>query len=415
MINYQKTHHSKRPVFSLYPKRKHSHLQQATIYLRVTYRFYTLDRSLGLKIQVNQWDPQLHRLKGSSIQQTHLLEKYEEAKEKIMGAYYLLSQSSAETTLREIFDLAFPEETKSTYSLFGVFQNYLINKEKQCTQPRQRSNLLKCQTCKKHLQQFVKDHLRVNDIPFSKINRNFIDDFEIYLKTRCNNGHNSAMKMLQIFKTVYKIAVDNRWIAHNAFTGKRLSFKFGEIEVLNSEEINKLKQAYLDKAYLDNVRQIFLFCTYTGLSYVDTQELRRSHLEYFEQSGQYFIRKKRQKTGVEFIVPLFQPAEGILERWTPNWETAPLESLMVPRISNQKYNYYLKELFTTIGIAKKGTSHLARHSFATSVALQNGVPIESVSKMLGHTKITQTQRYAKVTTLKIETETRQLFEKLKSH
>jgi site-specific recombinase XerD len=113
------------------------------------------------------------------------------------------------------------------------------------------------------------------------------------------------------------------------------------------------------------------------------------------------------------MVPLFGPLEEQLNKWCPNWKDLDPENYIAPKISNQKYNEYLKELIALVGINKRVTSHIGRHTFATTVALENGVGIESVSKMLGHSKIAQTQKYAKVTTLKIERETRGLFEKLK--
>ncbi len=116
---------------------------------------------------------------------------------------------------------------------------------------------------------------------------------------------------------------------------------------------------------------------------------------------------------MEFIIPLFHPAQVLLDKWLPGWESLAPETAMAPKISNQKFNIYLKEVFAFLNIRKRITTHVGRHTFATTVALENGVPIESVSKMLGHSKISQTQKYAKVTTLKIERETKELFNLLK--
>jgi len=218
--------------------------------------------------------------------------------------------------------------------------------------------------------------------------------------------------MLQIFKKIYRIAVDNRWTNHNAFAGKKLSYKDVDIEVLNFEEIQHLKNATLQKTYLNKTRELFLFCIHTGMAYTDLQNLKRQHIEYNPVSGHYLIRKKREKTGVEFIVPLFPPAKILLDQWQSGWLDFSPEKSLAPKISNQKFNQYLKELFAVLLIYKKITTHVGRHTFATTLALENGVPIESVSKMVGHTKIAQTQRYARVTSIKIERETKLLFEKL---
>ncbi len=403
-----------KPQFFLYPKRKSTGCTEATLYLRISFQFTSLDKSVGIKILFNTWDSHNHYIINNPYHQKQVDDVTAELKEKIMGSFYLLSQNTAEPTLREVMDLAFAGNEKKSYSLFGVFNSFLLKMERQNTLPRQRSNIMKHYTCMKHLKAFVKSYLNVSDISFNRINRNFIDEFEIFLKTECSNGHNATMKMLQIFKKVYRIAVDNRWTSHNAFSGKRLTYKDVDIEVLTDAEIQALKEISLQKAYLNKVRQLFLFCIHTGLAYTDLQHLQRKHIEFSPVSGQYLIRKKREKTGVEFILPLFHPAKNVLNGWLPGWENVNSETLLAPVISNQKFNEYLKELFALLSIQKNITTHVARHTFATTLALENGVPIESVSKMLGHSKISQTQKYAKVTSLKIERETKELFKLLEN-
>ncbi len=412
MVNNSSPVATEKPKFLLYPKRKSLTISESTMYMRISYQFSQIDKSLGIKIEFDDWDSTIHKLLKSPYHQKHIEAVFEEYKQKLMGAFYLLTQNAATPTLREMYDLAFGDESKQTYSLFGVFNNYILKLEKQNALPSQQSNILKHHTCMKHLRGFVKSTFNCSDLSFSRINKSFIDDFELYLKSECNNGHNAAMKMLQIFKKIYRIAVDNRWTNHNAFAGKKLSYKEVDIEVLNFEEIQLLKTAVLQKNYLNKTRELFLFCIHTGMAYVDLQNLKRQHVEYNPVSGQYLIRKKREKTGVEFIVPLFPPAKILLSQWHPIWLDFSPEILLAPKISNQKFNQYLKELFALLSIHKKITTHVGRHTFATTLALENGVPIESVSKMVGHSKISQTQRYARVTSLKIERETKALYEKL---
>ncbi len=402
-----------KPQFFMYPKRKSRTSSEAVLYMRVSYQFVTVNKSLGLKVDPDGWNKKEHQLENSPYIQKRATELFNENKEKIMGAFYLLSQNNAEPTLREIMDLAFCSKDKKGYSVISVFSSFLGKMEKQQSQARQRSNILKHATCLKHLKSFLKTQMNISDTSFNRVNRAFIDDFELYLKNECGNGHNSTMKLMQIFKRVYSIAVNNRWTSNNAFAGKRLTYKDVDIEVLNDKEIQDLKTVVIVKSYLEKTRQLFLFCVHSGLAYIDLQHLKRKHIEYNSISGQYFIRKKREKTGVEFIIPLFEPARQLLELWVPGWENAQAEKLLAPPISNQRFNVYLKELFALLSIQKKITTHVGRHTFATTLALENGVPIESVSKMLGHSRIAQTQRYAKVTVLKIERETLHLSNLLK--
>jgi site-specific recombinase XerD len=400
------------PAFMVYPKRKSASNPQADMYMQFNYCLSKVDKSLGIKINYEHWDTQTHSVTGHPSHNQALYQKTEEYKQKFMGAYYMLIQNGGDVTLREIMDMAFSKDGGKIYSLFSVFTDVILKMEKLIPPNKINANLQKHRSCLKHLKEFVSQNYRSNDIPFSKITRRFIDDFEHYLRTEGNNAQNSANKMLQIFKKVYRIAIDNRWTAHNAFAGRRLSYKKVARPYLSSIEINTLMNIQLPSKRLEAVRNCFIFSCYTGLAYIDIYTLQRKHIEYNSANCQYFIRKNRAKTGVESIIPLFKPAQQILERYAPNWINCPPETLLLPVISNQRYNAYLKEVAAFCGLEKILSSHVGRHSFATTVTLENGVSIESVSKMLGHSKLSQTQEYAKVTEIKIEKDTRNLFNML---
>ena len=400
------------PSFMVYPKRKSSDDPQADMYLQFFYQLNKINKSLGIRIEFNQWDGQTHSIKGQPLHNQLLQQKVDQYKQKVMGAYYMLVQNGGEVTLREIVDLAFGKEGGKIYSLFSVFEDLILKMEKALRPGKSRANLIKHRSCLNHLKEFVRKQFRSGDISFSRINRQFIDDFEHYIKTDGGNGHNSANKILQIFKKVYKIAVDNRWTAHNAFAGRRLSYKKVVRPYLSSIELDVLKNYEFTNTRLAQVRDFFVFSCYTGLAYIDIYTLQRRHIEFNSSNRQYFIRKNRAKTGVESIIPLFKPAKEILDRYSPEWIKSSSEAVLLPVISNQRYNAYLKEVAAFCGIEKLLSSHVGRHSFATTVTLENGVSIESVSKMLGHSKLSQTQEYAKVTEMKIEKDTRELFKML---
>lgn len=412
-MHNSKNNSTTKPTFFVYPKRKSSATNDAVIYMRISFQFVNIEKSLGIKIPFDHWDAETRKISKLSIHQKKFELAYDECKEKIMGAFYLLSKNTTEPTLREIVDLAYAEEEKKGYSLFSVFTDFLLKMEKTTTLKRQIPNLNKHKTCMRHLKAFVKHKYKVNDISFNRINRNFIDDFELFLKSDCNNAHNSCMKMLRIFRRIYMIAVNHRWTSHNAFIGKKMTYVDVDIEVLTDEELQELKQFVFVKPHHKRTKEMFLFCVYTGLAYVYLSTLTRKHIEHNKQSGQYMLRKRREKTGVEALLPLFEPAKLILETWIPDWEKQSPDTLLAPKISNQKFNNYLGEIISLLGIQKKISTHCGRHTFATTVALENGVGIETVSKMLGHSKIAQTQKYAKVTALKIERETKDLSLKLK--
>ncbi len=397
------------PTFLVYPKRQSAGNPMAVLYMQFTYQLNRINKCLGIEIDIKQWCHVTHSVIGQPMHNQVLFQKVEEYKQKLMGAYYMLAQSGAEVTLREIVDMAFGRESRKIYSLFSVFEEVILKMEKMIKPGKSRANLIKHKSCLNHLRNFVRLHHRSNEMPFSRINRQFIDDFESYLKSEGGNTHNSANKMLQLFKKVYRIAVDNRWIAHNAFAGRRLTYKKVAKPYLSSEEIKTIMDFEFSCDRLSRVRDCFVFSCYTGLAYIDIYTLRREHLEYNAANGQYFIRKNREKTGVESIIPLFKPARDILDKYTPEWIKSPAETALLPVISNQRYNAYLKQVAAFCGLQKLLSSHVGRHSFATTVTLENGVSLESVSKMLGHSKLSQTQQYAKVNEIKIEKDTRDLF------
>ncbi len=406
---------SSTPSFLVFPKRKSATSPQADMYMLISYQLNKVGKSLGVRIDFNQWDTESHSILGQPMHNQILQKKICEYTQKVMGAYYMLNQHGAEVTLREIVDTAFGSAGGGrVYSLFNVFEDVVLKMEKLLKEGKSTANIQKHRSCLKHLRDFIKLEYSLNDIAFTRINRQFIDDFEHYLKTTGGNGHNSANKMLQIFKKVYRIAVDNRWTAYNAFSGKRLSYKDPDIEFLTTMEIQQLRDVDIQKEYLRKARDLFTFCIYTGVAYTDLQHLRRRHIEAAGNGTSFIIRKKREKTGVEFMLPLFQPARQLLDQWNSGWENAAPDTFMVPRISNQKFNNYLKEVIALAGIQKRIGTHSGRHTFCTSVTLENGVGMESVSKMVGHSKLSQTQKYARVTAVKLERETKALFELLKT-
>lgn len=229
------------PEFMVYPKRKSVSQTQANMYMQFTYQLNKVDKSLGIKIEYHQWDPVTLTINGQQLHNHLLKQKVEEFKQKVMSAYYMLVQNVGEVTLREIINMAFAKEGGKIYSLFGVFQDLILKQEKQLKPGKSNANLQKHRSCLNHLKLFVQIKYRSNDMPFNRISRQFIDDFEHYLKTDAGNGHNSANKLLQIFKKVYRIAVDNRWTANNAFAGKRLVYKKVSRSYLTTEELTILK------------------------------------------------------------------------------------------------------------------------------------------------------------------------------
>lgn len=249
-----------------------------------------------------------------------------------------------------------------------------------------------------YMQEYLEAEHKVKNYSLQKLNLNFIERYFQFLRTEKNIAHNTACKYLACLKTIIMPAVKSGVIKVDPFYGLKIKSKQVFREFLSQDEIDKIASVELSDSDLDRKRDIFLFACYTGLAYIDLQQLNRSHIIQ-DADKSWYIRKPRQKTGTDSIIPLLPAAVRILEKYSATGSILDFHWFVS---TNQKMNVGLKYIGARAEIGKKLHMHLARHTFATTVTLSNGVPIESVSKMLGHANIKQTQHYAKVIPLKIK-------------
>lgn len=236
-----------------------------------------------------------------------------------------------------------------------------------------------------------------------EIKYQFIVDFENYLRTECNCNANTTAKFIQFFKRIIIIARNNGWMQHDPFANYKIRIKKVDRGYLTEEELQKIKQKELTIDRLIKVRDIFIFSCFTGLAYVDAKNLTYDNIKK-GVDGNLWIITKREKTDTPVTVPLMSIPLEIIEKYRnkqPNCKVLPL-------LTNQKMNSYLKEIGDLCEIEKNLTFHLARHTFASTTTLAKGVSIEAVSKMLGHTNIKTTQIYARVTENMISNEMHKL-------
>jgi integrase len=221
--------------------------------------------------------------------------------------------------------------------------------------------------------------------------------------------NNGVMKHLERLKKIMNLALDLEWLDKNPFARFKLRFDKFKKEYLSKDELERFQEKTMPSTGLEIVRDTFIFCCYTGLSYVDVKRLADSNLVR-GIDGAYWIHTSRAKNKIPVRLPLLIPAMEILKKYQDSPRRT--ENQLLPVFSNQKVNSYLKEICNIVDIDKRITFHSARHTFATTVTLSNGVPIETVSKMLGHTKITTTQVYARVLEEKISSDMQYLQKKL---
>ena len=251
----------------------------------------------------------------------------------------------------------------------------------------------KYEVTRRHLAEFIQSKYNISDIAINEITPMFITDFELYLRTTCKCSYNTTAKFLQFFKRIILIARNNGILIGDPFANYKIRLEKVDRGYLTEDEIKIILKKKMVSERLENVRDLFIFSCFTGLAFSDIHGLRKEHIVE-DSNGVRWIRKGRQKTKIMCNIPLMEVPLKILEKYSTN-EYCRKHGVLFPVLCNQKMNASLKELADICGIKKTLTTHVARHTFAT-FALANGVSIESVAKMLGHTNVQMTRHYARV-------------------
>ena len=223
-------------------------------------------------------------------------------------------------------------------------------------------------------------------------------------------SNNGVMKHMERLRKMVTLAHKMEWISKDPFAQYKLKFKRSEMSFLTAEELEKFENIKLSKKILCRARDLFVFCCYTGLSFIDLDKLRTSNISV-GIDGEYWINTKRQKTEIPVNMPLLPKASELIQKYKEEPRVFYRDRLL-PFMSNQRLNKYIKEIAEFCGIKKELSFHAARHTFATTITLTNGVPVETVSKMLGHTKISTTQVYVHIIKQRISDDMKMLKQKL---
>lgn len=395
-----------------FTRKSRSNFQLLNIYVRITINGKRSEMSAKRSIDQNQWDSTKNRGRGNS-EKTRILNAY------LDGVYNKLLQCHKE--LLEEDKVVTSDAIKSRY--LGEDDNSKTLKELIAYHNGNMIHVLKVGTMKnyytteRYLQKFLR-RKRLKDIYLKQLNFRFITDFEHYLRTYKNKkkqlmlSNNGVMKHLERFKKMINLAVKLEWMHKNPFSQFQLKYNKYDRQYLNERELNLLESTEFTAERLQKIKDCFVFSCYTGLSYIDVKELTESHIVKGIDNN-HWIYTKREKTDEQVKVPILPKAWAILEKYRAARSRYVAGASMLPISSNQKTNAYLKEIAKACGIKKPLTFHVARHTFATTVMLSNGVPIETVSKLLGHTKLSTTQIYARVVETKISEDINNLLERFK--
>ena len=273
-----------------------------------------------------------------------------------------------------------------------IFDQWLVEYSKMVGITTSKRTLDKYILVRNRLQDYIASQLGVKDISLEEVTPKFLSSFDNYLRVEYNMANNHAMKIRQKLRTIYKVAIDNGWVSKNPFSTVKIHFEPVERDVLTKSELTALIQTDMIFDRLEKMRDVFVFACFTGLAHCDVAGLTKENI-ITDEAGQVWLKTHRQKTSEVVDIPLLEIPQLIIKKYQGMKE---LNGKLLPTLTNSCSNLYLKEVAVRCGINKTLTFHMARHTFATTVTLSNGVPIESVAKMLGHRNIRTTQIYAKI-------------------
>ncbi|NDW18791.1 site-specific integrase [Dysgonomonas sp. 216] len=371
-----------------------------SIMVRITINKEQTQFSSKLQIKPELWDTTNAKVSGNSAQAVNINRLLNAMRVKIDEIYHKQLNEHGYVLPEKIKNIVLGIETDKKKMLLEHFAGhnefYLLKIGRDTSQ----ITYGRYELTKTRLKEFLKKECKLSDIPVMELTPIFIERFFLFLQNEHGCSNNTALKFVQRFRTVFNyIKSTGADIKIDPFVSFRFKTKKVVREVLTQEEIDTIYRKDFLTERLCHVRDVFIFMCYTGLSYIDVTRLTEDNIKT-AFDGHQWIMTNRQKTNVPSNIRLLEIPLEIIERYKGKQKDGKL----FPVCSNQKMNEYLKEIATICGIDKPVTCHTARHTFGTTVTLANGVPIETVSKMLGHTDIRTTQIYARIVDKKLSSD-----------
>ena len=369
---------------------------EASVCMRITVNGARVETNIRKSIDPALWNQAKECAKGKSRKSCDLNAYIEEARIKLHGIFNELESEGIPIHARLLQEKFFGQdkEPEVIRTIIGTMQEHndqcreLVGKDYALITVR------RYESCKRYLAELIKQKYGKEDLPLTEVNGELVRAFEFYLKTEKECQQNTVIRYMKCLKKITNLALANEWITKDPFIG----IKFHEKEVIREFlTMDELLTIYNKKFSLERitvVRDVFIFAAFTGLAFIDVQQLAPEHIVE-DQNGNLWIRKPRQKTKNMCNIPLLDIPMAILRKYATH-PTCQKKNVLLAVTCNQKMNCYLKEIADLCMINKTLTTHTARHSYATSVCLANGVSIETVAKMLGHSNIKMTQHYARV-------------------
>jgi len=362
--------------------------------MRVTVNGKRSEVATGRVCLPERWNAAADRANGTKEEIRAFNAYLNDLTKKVYEAHRQLSEANLTITAESIKNKVTGKEDKPRL-LIEIFKEHNQQLATLVSKGNYSKGTLTCfATALRHTRDFIKWKYKVDDFDVRHVDHTFVTDYDYFLRSQCNCQNNTAVKNMKNFGKIIRKCEASGWITISPFLNYKHTMKRVERIFLTTDEL----QLIIDKSFstdrLTQVRDIFLFCCFTGLAFIDVQKLQTNKVVK-GVDGEKWIQVNRQKTSTLAKIPLLPIPLMLIEKYA-NHPQCVVRRKVFPVLSNQKMNAYLKEIMDLCEIDKKVTFHTARHTFATTVTLLNGVPIETVSKMLGHTNLRITQHYAKM-------------------
>jgi len=369
---------------------------ESSVCMRITVNGARVETNIRKSIDPASWNQAKECARGKSRKSCDLNAYIEDAKIRLHQIFNELEEQRQPITARLLQEKFFGQdkEPEEVRTLIGTMQEHndqcraLVGKDYALITVR------RYESCKRYLAELIKQKYEKDDLPLTEVNGELVRAFEFYLKTEKSCQQNTVIRYMKCLKKITNLALANEWITKDPFVGIKFHEKEVVREFLTMDELLTIYHKDFPLERIRIVRDVFIFAAFTGLAFIDVQQLSPEHIVE-DANGNLWIRKTRQKTKNMCNIPLLDIPLEILRKYADH-PVCQKKRVLLPVPCNQKMNSYLKEIADLCLIKKNLTTHAARHSYATSVRLANGVSIENVAKMLGHSNIKMTQHYARV-------------------
>ena len=368
---------------------------EASVCMRITVNGTRVENNIRKSIDPALWSQAKETARGKSRRACDLNTYIEEARIKLYQIFCELEQQNRPITAHLLQELFFGQEKpEEVRTLLGTMQEHNDQCRALVGTDYALITVRRYESCRRYLAELIRQRYGKEDLPLAEVNGELVRAFAFYLKTKKGCQQNTVIRYMKSLKKITNLARANDWMAKDPFLGIRFHEKEVVREFLTMDELQTIYRKEFPLERLTLVRDVFIFAAFTGLAFIDVQQLAPEHIVR-DNNGNLWIRKPRQKTKNMCNIPLLDIPQEILRKYA-NHPTCRKRGVLLPVPCNQKMNSYLKEIADICMIRKNLTTHCARHSYATSVCLANGVSLENVAKMLGHSNIKMTQHYARV-------------------